>query len=51
MIVPGLVPIDFGWKLQRALHLPRMFSAQRRGGLRASDLTLADMHQVPHPFP
>jgi ribosomal protein S12 methylthiotransferase accessory factor len=51
MIVPGLVPIDFGWQLQRALHLPRMFTAQRRGGRRERDLTPADLHRVPHPFP
>jgi ribosomal protein S12 methylthiotransferase accessory factor len=51
VIVPGLVPIDFGWSLQRALHLPRMYTAQRRGGLRPSELTAADLHRVPHPFP
>ncbi|GAA0926187.1 TOMM precursor leader peptide-binding protein [Virgisporangium aurantiacum] len=51
MIVPGLIPIDFGWSLQRALHLPRMFTAQHRGGLRPAALTPADLHRVPHPFP
>ncbi|GGM34971.1 TOMM precursor leader peptide-binding protein [Dactylosporangium sucinum] len=51
MIVPGLVPIDFGWSLQRALHMPRTFTAQRRGGLRSTDLTAAELHRVPHPFP
>ncbi|WP_217569239.1 TOMM precursor leader peptide-binding protein [Streptomyces sp. GbtcB7] len=50
-IVPGLLPIDFGWARQRALRMPRMFSALRRAGLRTSDLTEADLHRVPHPFP
>ena len=50
-IVPGLVPIDFGWTFQRAPHMARMFTAQRRGGLRTTDLTPADLHRVPHPFP
>jgi ribosomal protein S12 methylthiotransferase accessory factor len=51
MVVPGLVPIDFGWRLQRALHMPRTLTAPRRGGLRAADLSPADLHRVPHPFP
>jgi ribosomal protein S12 methylthiotransferase accessory factor len=51
MIVPGLLPIDFGWAQQRALHMPRMFTALRRAGRRAKDLTETDLHRVPHPFP
>jgi ribosomal protein S12 methylthiotransferase accessory factor len=51
VIVPGLLPIDFGWSRQRALRLPRMFTALRRAGLRETDLTEADLHLVPHPFP
>jgi ribosomal protein S12 methylthiotransferase accessory factor len=50
-IVPGLLPIDFGWSRQRALHMPRMFTAFRRAGLRDRDLTPADLHYAPHPFP
>lgn len=50
-IVPGLLPIDFGWSRQRALRMPRMFSALRRAGLRDRDLVPADLHRVPHPFP
>ncbi|MFI9173135.1 TOMM precursor leader peptide-binding protein [Streptomyces lincolnensis] len=50
-IVPGLLPIDFGWARQRALRMPRMFSAPRRAGLRADDLEEAELHRVPHPFP
>ncbi|MER6382186.1 TOMM precursor leader peptide-binding protein [Streptomyces sp. NPDC001250] len=51
VIVPGLLPIDFGWEKQRALHMPRMFSAYRQAGWRTDDLTPADLHRVPHPFP
>ena len=50
-IVPGLLPIDFGWAKQRALLMPRMRTALRRGGLRAADLTDAQIRRVPHPFP
>ncbi|MFC9328557.1 TOMM precursor leader peptide-binding protein [Kitasatospora sp. NPDC057015] len=50
-IVPGLLPIDFGWSRQRALGLPRLRTALRRGGLREDDLTEADLRLVPHPFP
>jgi ribosomal protein S12 methylthiotransferase accessory factor len=50
-IVPGLLPIDFGWTRQRALLMPRMRTALRRGGLRTTDLTDAQIHRVPHPFP
>lgn len=50
-IVPGLLPIDFGWARQRALRLPRLRTAFRRAGWRATDLTDAELHRVPHPFP
>ncbi|GGV34611.1 hypothetical protein GCM10010495_59500 [Kitasatospora herbaricolor] len=50
-IVPGLLPIDFGWSRQRALGMPRLRTALRRGGLRGSDLADGDLRLVPHPFP
>ncbi|MEV4083092.1 TOMM precursor leader peptide-binding protein [Nonomuraea fuscirosea] len=50
VIAPGLLPIDFGWSLQRALHLPRTRNAFRRAGRRTTDLDAAELHQVPHPF-
>lgn len=49
--VPGLVPIDFGWDRQRALHHPRVRTAPHTAGLLDHDLTDADLHRVPHPFP
>lgn len=50
-LVPGLLPLDFGWSRQRALRMPRMLSAHRRAGLRDTDLSSRDLHLVPHPFP
>ncbi|MFI6163463.1 TOMM precursor leader peptide-binding protein [Micromonospora haikouensis] len=45
-IVPGLVPIDFGWLRQRALTMPRLRERLRAQG-RADD----GPRLVPHPFP
>jgi ribosomal protein S12 methylthiotransferase accessory factor len=50
-VVPGLLPIDFGWSKQRALYMPRMRQALRRAGFRDTDLDVLDMNLVPHPFP
>ncbi|MFI9275513.1 TOMM precursor leader peptide-binding protein [Kitasatospora sp. NPDC052896] len=50
-VVPGLLPIDFGWTRQRALRLPRLRTALRRGGLRTTDLADHELRLVPHPFP
>ncbi|WP_069462481.1 TOMM precursor leader peptide-binding protein, partial [Actinacidiphila rubida] len=33
VIVPGLLPIDFGWSRQRALHMPRTRTALHQAGL------------------
>ncbi|WP_433497728.1 TOMM precursor leader peptide-binding protein [Sphaerimonospora sp. CA-214678] len=51
VIVPGLIPIDFGWSKQRVLTLPRMRTAFRRAGWIGRDLLDSDLHYVPHPFP
>jgi ribosomal protein S12 methylthiotransferase accessory factor len=51
VIVPGLLPIDFGWERQRALHMPRLRTALREAGLVDHDLGEQDLHRVPHPFP
>ncbi|MBA0052459.1 TOMM precursor leader peptide-binding protein [Streptomyces sp. AJS327] len=50
-LAPGLLPIDFGWSRQRAPLMPRLRTAAHRAGLRASALTEAEIHRVPHPFP
>ncbi|MFE6282171.1 TOMM precursor leader peptide-binding protein [Streptomyces sp. NPDC057877] len=51
VLVPGLLPIDFGWSRQRALGMPRLRTALREAGLRERDLTAADLNPAPHPFP
>ncbi|MER5872878.1 TOMM precursor leader peptide-binding protein, partial [Streptomyces sp. NPDC002044] len=51
VLVPGLLPIDFGWSRQRALGMPRMRTALREAGLRPRDLEPADLNPAPHPFP
>ncbi|GAB2941768.1 TOMM precursor leader peptide-binding protein [Streptomyces sundarbansensis] len=50
-VVPGLLPLDFGWSRQRALHLPRLRTAPRAAGRRTDDLPEAEIRAVPHPFP
>ncbi|MGW4444186.1 TOMM precursor leader peptide-binding protein [Streptomyces sp. NPDC004682] len=51
VLVPGLIPIDFGWSRQRAALMPRTRTALREAGLRADDLTPDDLNPAPHPFP
>lgn len=50
-VVPGLIPIDFGWHKQRAFHMDRTRTAHRDAGLRATALRFEDINPVPHPFP
>lgn len=50
-IVPGLLPLDFGWSRQRALRMPRLRTALRAAGRRADDLPETEIKAVPHPFP
>ena len=51
VIVPGLVPIDFGTGRQRALHLPRVRTALRDAGRGERALLAEDLNPAPHPFP
>src|SRR4051794_40523577 len=51
VIVPGLVPIDFGWQRQRAPLMSRVRTALRASGHHERDLTPADLNPAPHPFP
>ncbi|MGW2845190.1 TOMM precursor leader peptide-binding protein [Streptomyces sp. NPDC001274] len=50
-VVPGLLPLDFGWNRQRALLMPRLRTALRGAGRRADDLPESGIKRVPHPFP
>ena len=51
VLVPGLLPIDFGRRRQRALTMPRLRTAPREAGLRERDLRTEDLNPAPHPFP
>lgn len=50
-IAPGLVPIDFGWRRQRALGMSRVLWAPYLAGLTPHPLAPEQRHLVPHPFP
>jgi ribosomal protein S12 methylthiotransferase accessory factor len=47
-IVPGLIPIDFGWSVQRALSMPRL---GRAAAAYPKTRGVFSPHLVPHPFP
>ncbi len=51
VIVPGLLPIDFGWGRDRALSLPRLRTVPRTAGFRKTDFVPDSAAVVPHPFP
>ena len=50
-VVPGLVPIDFGWERQRVLEMPRTLWAHHHAGTRNAPLTRSALLLAPHPFP
>lgn len=51
VIVPGLVPIDFGYGRERGNTLRRLYTVPRTAGFRKTDLTPAELNSDPHPFP
>ena len=51
VIVPGLLPIDFGYGHERGGTLRRLYTVPRTAGFRQSDLTPDDLNPHPHPFP
>jgi ribosomal protein S12 methylthiotransferase accessory factor len=51
VIVPGLLPIDFGWKRERVFNLPRLRTVPRTAGFRATDFFPDPLNVAPHPFP
>lgn len=50
-IVPGLIPIDFGWTMQRALSARRLRTAPVSAGWRSTELDVSELNLHPHPFP
>ncbi len=55
VLVPGLVPIDFGWGRHRISGLPRVLSVPRQQPVnaapRSQDFDLEHVNLTPHPFP
>jgi ribosomal protein S12 methylthiotransferase accessory factor len=50
VVVPGLVPIDFGWERQRLLTMPRTYLARQHGQVNAPR-SYQSLNLSPHPFP
>ncbi|MFD3494426.1 TOMM precursor leader peptide-binding protein [Streptomyces sp. NPDC058690] len=50
-VVPGLLPLDFGWTRQRALLMPRLRTALKAAGRRTDELPEVEIRAAPHPFP
>ncbi len=51
VIVPGLMPMDFGWERQRVHDLPRLRTVPRMLGYFDHDFVLDPEALIPHPFP
>jgi ribosomal protein S12 methylthiotransferase accessory factor len=51
VIVPGLIPIDFGYGRDRFHTLARMKTVPRSAGFRSNNMPDAEFNPLPHPFP
>ncbi|HVB62565.1 MAG TPA: TOMM precursor leader peptide-binding protein [Ktedonobacteraceae bacterium] len=51
VIVPGLLPIDFGWGRDRVFDMPRLRTVPRTAGYLEKDFDPALSNPAPHPFP
>lgn len=51
VIVPGLLPIDFGWRRQRAFDMPRLRTVPRTAGFMPTNFEPDLQNMAPHPFP
>ncbi|WP_216369022.1 TOMM precursor leader peptide-binding protein, partial [Dictyobacter arantiisoli] len=51
VIVPGLLPIEFGGQRTRVYDLPRLKTAPHTAGYLSKDFDLTDFNTDPHPFP
>jgi ribosomal protein S12 methylthiotransferase accessory factor len=51
VFVPGFVPIDFGWGMQRALMSPRVRSIAEKYRSERGETVPFKLNAVPHPFP
>lgn len=51
VIVPGLMPMDFGWDRQRVFDRPRLRTVPRTAGFLETNFDPATSKPIPHPFP
>lgn len=51
VVVPGLIPIDFGFSYQRALRMPRLAQVAKKFNAGHGYSTEFAPYIVPHPFP
>lgn len=51
VVVPGLIPIDFGFDYQRALKMPRLARIAEEFAISRGHEPDFTAHTVPHPFP
>ncbi len=49
-IVPGLMPLDFGYGCCRAIHLERTYAVPLKFGKRQEPMGPEHLYRVPHPF-
>lgn len=50
VLVPGIIPLDFGYGCSRAASLPRLYSIARQFGLGSREGFRRPINDVPHPF-
>jgi len=51
VIVPGLVPLDFGYTFRRCVSIPRLYTVPQQAGYADRPLTVGDLNPLPHMFP
>lgn len=49
-IIPGMLPITFGYQTRRLANLERLYHVPHRLGYYPQPLTTAELHDLPHPF-
>jgi len=51
VLIPGMLPMTFGYRLTRLTGLERVFQVPVKLGYSQDPLTAADLNPYPHPFP
>jgi len=50
VLIPGTLPLTYGYRRRRLGNLPRLLTLPSRLGHTGAPLSLADINQLPHPF-